>query len=142
MNLEGKIVSLVYALLLLGCAFFAAFDTFAFAFGIGDGGGHVSLTAGTLLIGTPAGGVGLVIAALGSWIRRPGISLIAPGKRPYRAACGSTLRLGELPCLLDQYKTGNALWLVGLGFGHSATIPRPGGGGTVLRPLPEIVLPP
>jgi hypothetical protein len=77
MNLEGKIVSLVDALLLLGCAFFAAFDTFAFAFGIGDGGGQVSLTAGTLLIGTLAGGVGLVIAALGSWIRRPGISLIA-----------------------------------------------------------------
>jgi hypothetical protein len=77
MNLEGKIISLVYAVLLIGCAFFAAFDTFAFAFAIGDGGGHVSLAAGTLLIGTLAGGVGLVIAALGSWIRRPGISLIA-----------------------------------------------------------------
>jgi len=77
MNLEGKIVSLVHALLLFSCAFFAAFDTFAFAFGIGDGGGQVSLTAGTFLIGTLAGGVGLVIAALGSWIRRPGISLIA-----------------------------------------------------------------
>jgi hypothetical protein len=52
MNLEGKIVSLVYALLLLGCALFAGFDTFAFAFGTGDGGGQVSLTAGALLIGT------------------------------------------------------------------------------------------
>jgi hypothetical protein len=77
LNLKGKVVSLVYALLLLGCAFFAGFDTFAFAFGIGDGGGQVSLAAGTLLLGTLAGGVGLVIAALGSWTRRPGISLIA-----------------------------------------------------------------
>jgi hypothetical protein len=77
MNLKGKVVSLVYSLVLLGCAFFAGFDTWAYAFGIGDGGGQVSLAAGTLLIGTLAGGVGLVIAALGSWTRWPGISLIA-----------------------------------------------------------------
>lgn len=77
MNLKGKVVSLIYALMLLGCALFAGFDTFAFAFGIGDGGGQVDLAAGTLLIGTVAGGVGLVIAALGSWTRWPGISLIA-----------------------------------------------------------------
>ena len=70
-------MNLIYALLLLGCAFFAGFDTFAFAFAIGDGGGQVSLAAGTLLIGTLAGGVGLVIAALGSWTRWRGISLIA-----------------------------------------------------------------
>jgi hypothetical protein len=77
MNLKGNIVSVIYALVLLGCAFFAGFDTFAFAFGIGDGGGQIGLVAGTLLIGTLAGGVGLVIAALGSWTRWPGISLIA-----------------------------------------------------------------
>jgi hypothetical protein len=77
MNLKGKIVSLIYALVLLGCALFAGFDTFAFAFAIGDGGGQVSLAAGTLLIGTLTGGVGLVIAALGSWTRSRGISLIA-----------------------------------------------------------------
>ena len=77
MNLKGKVASLVYALVHLGCAFFAGFDTFAFAFAIGDGGGQVSLAAGTLLIGTLVGGVGLVIAALGSWTRRQGISLIA-----------------------------------------------------------------
>jgi hypothetical protein len=77
MNLKGKIVSLIYALVLLGCAFFAGFDTFGFAFAIGDGGGQVSLAAGTLLIGTLAGGVGLVIAALGSWTRSQGISLVA-----------------------------------------------------------------
>jgi hypothetical protein len=77
MNLKGKIVSLIYALVLLGCAFFARFDTFAFAFGIGEGGEPVGLAAGTLLIGTLAGGVGLVIAALGSWTRSRGISLLA-----------------------------------------------------------------
>jgi len=77
MNLKGKIVSLIYALVLLGCALFAGYDTFAFAFGIGDGEGQVSIAAGTLLIGTLAGGVGLVIAALGSWTRSRGISRIA-----------------------------------------------------------------
>jgi hypothetical protein len=77
LTLKGKAVSLVYALVLLGCAFFAGFDTLGFAFAIGDGGGQVSLAAETLLIGTLAGGVGLVIAALGSWTRRPGMSLIA-----------------------------------------------------------------
>lgn len=77
MNPEGKFVSLIYALVLLGCAFFAGFDTFAFAFAIGDGGGQVSFVTGTLLIGTLAGGIGLVIAALVSWIRSPRISLLA-----------------------------------------------------------------
>jgi len=70
-------MNLIYALVLLGCAFFAGFDTFAFAFAIGDGGGQVSLAAGTLLIGTLAGGVGLVIAVFGSWTRSPRISLLA-----------------------------------------------------------------
>ena len=77
MNLKAKFVSLIYTLVLLACAFFAGFDTFGFAFAIGDGGGQVGLAAGTLLIGTLAGGVGLVIAALGSWTRSRGISLIA-----------------------------------------------------------------
>jgi hypothetical protein len=77
MNLKGEIVPLIYPLVLLGCAFFAGFDTFAFAFAIGDGGGQASPAVGALLIGTLAGGVGLVIAALGSWTRWPGISLIA-----------------------------------------------------------------
>ena len=77
MNLKGEIVPLIYPLVLLGCAFFAGFDTFAFAFAIGDGGGQASPAVGALLIGTLAGGVGLVIAALGSWTRWSGISLIA-----------------------------------------------------------------
>lgn len=77
MNQKDKIVSLVYALVLLGCALFAGFDTFAFTFAIGEGGGQISFAAEILLIGTMAGGVGLVIAALGSWTRWPGISLIA-----------------------------------------------------------------
>jgi hypothetical protein len=77
MNLKGKMGSLIYALVLLGCAFFAGFDTLAFAFSIGDGGGQVSLATGTLLIGTLVGGVGLVIAALGSWTRWRTIGIIA-----------------------------------------------------------------
>jgi hypothetical protein len=77
MTVNDNISSLVFALLLLACACFAGFDTFAFAFGIGDGGGQVGLTTGTLLIATLAGGVGLIIAAIGSWSRRPGISLLA-----------------------------------------------------------------
>jgi len=56
---------------------FAGFDTFGFAFGIGDGGGQVSLATGTFLISTLAGGVGLVIAALGSWTRWQGATVIA-----------------------------------------------------------------
>jgi hypothetical protein len=77
MNPKGKLVSLIYALVLFGCAFFAGFDTFGFAFGIGDGGGQVSLATGTFLISTLAGGVGLVIAALGSWTRWQGATVIA-----------------------------------------------------------------
>jgi hypothetical protein len=77
MNLKGKRASLIYALLLLGCAFFAGFDTFGFAFAIGDGGGQISVAAGTFLIGTLVGGVGLIIAALLSWTRWPGTNVIA-----------------------------------------------------------------
>ena len=77
MNGKGKLVSLVFVLVLLGCAFSAGFDTFAFAFGIGDGGGRVGVVAGTFLIGTMAGGVGLIIAALLSWTRWRGTNLIA-----------------------------------------------------------------
>lgn len=77
MNLQRKIVSLTHALVLLGCAFFAWFDTCAFAFGIGDAGGHAGLVAGSLLIGTPIGGLGLALATVGCWIGWPGISLIA-----------------------------------------------------------------
>ena len=39
--------------------------------------GESKIATGTLLIGTLAGGVGLVIAALGSWTRSRGISRIA-----------------------------------------------------------------
>ena len=77
MNPKAILVSLIYTLALLGCAFFAGFDTFGFAFGIGDGGGQVGLAAGTFLIGTLAGGVGLLIAALVSWTRWQGANVIA-----------------------------------------------------------------
>src|ERR1700744_6402457 len=79
MNLKSSVVSLIDAVVFLACALFAGFDTFAFAFGIGDGGGQIGLVAGTLLIGTLAGGTGLAIAAFGSWSRWRGISLIALG---------------------------------------------------------------
>jgi hypothetical protein len=77
MNPTGKVASLVYALVLLACAFFAGFDTFAFGFAIGDGGGQVGVAAGALLIGTLVGGAGLAIASLGSWTRWRAVSLIA-----------------------------------------------------------------
>lgn len=76
MNPTGKLASTFYAVLLLACGSFAAFDTFAIAFGIGDGGGQVSVAAGTLLVGTLAGGAGLAIASLGSWTRWRTVSLI------------------------------------------------------------------
>ena len=77
MNLKGPLITLAYVLLLLTCAFFAGFDTFGFAFAIGDGGGQVDVLSGTLLIGTLAGGVGLIIAALSSWTRWRGTHVIA-----------------------------------------------------------------
>lgn len=77
MNPTGKVASLVYVLLLLACAFFAGYDSFWTAFGIGDGGGQVGIIAGALLIGTLAGGAGLAIASLGSWTRSRAVSLIA-----------------------------------------------------------------
>jgi len=58
-----------------------------------------------------------------------------PGKCPYRAACGSALRLATRPRLLDRYTTRNAFWLVGLVIGHSATVPRSGSGGVILETL-------
>ena len=79
MTLREKLVAPLNALVLLGCAFFAGSDTLGIAFAMGEspGGGQVDLAAGTLLIGTLAGGVGLIIAALGSWTRRPSVSVIA-----------------------------------------------------------------
>jgi hypothetical protein len=77
MNPTGKVASFVYALVLLGCAYFAWFDTFAFAFAIGEGDGQVSFAVGTLLIGTLVGGAGLAVASLGSWTRWRAVSLIA-----------------------------------------------------------------
>src|SRR5271168_3790004 len=56
MNPRGKVVSPVYALMLLGIAFFAGLDTFSFAFAIADSGEPTGLAAGTFLIGTLAGG--------------------------------------------------------------------------------------
>jgi hypothetical protein len=77
MPLKSEVASAVNSIVLVACSLFAGFDTFAFAFAIGDGGGQVSLTEGTFLIGTLAGSVGLVIAAVGAWTRRPGLSVVA-----------------------------------------------------------------
>jgi hypothetical protein len=77
MNPTGKAASLVHALVLPGCAFFAGFDTFALAFAMGNSGGRVGVAAGALLIGSLVGGAGLAIASPGSWTRLPFVSLIA-----------------------------------------------------------------
>lgn len=77
MNPTGKIVSLVYAVVLLECAFFAGYDDFAFGFAIGDGGGRVSIPAGVLLIGTLVGAAGLALTSLGSWTRWRTVSMTA-----------------------------------------------------------------
>jgi hypothetical protein len=77
MPLKGKVISLAYALVLLACAFFAKRNTFAIGFAMGDGEAQAGLAGGAFLIGTLAGGAGLVIAALGAWTRRPGMSLLA-----------------------------------------------------------------
>jgi len=50
--------------MLLGCAFFAGYGTFGFAFAIGDGDGQVNALTGAFLIGTLVGGVSLAIAPL------------------------------------------------------------------------------
>jgi hypothetical protein len=110
MNPTGKIASLIYALVLLGCAFFAGFDTFAFAFAIGDAGGQVGVAAGTLLIGTLVGGAGLAIASLGSWTRWRALSLIA-----------LVSALVVLPAaVLYGWQSANAFWintLLGMHYG-------------------------
>ncbi|HKF48274.1 MAG TPA: hypothetical protein VKB38_13010 [Terracidiphilus sp.] len=77
MNPTGKIISLVYALILLGGAFSAVFDVWGFAFAIGDGGGQPGPAMSVLLIATLLGGAGLAISALGSWTRWPAVGLIA-----------------------------------------------------------------
>ncbi len=77
MNPTGKVVSLIYVVVLLECAFFAGYDDFAFAFAIGDGDGRVTIPIGVLLIGTLVGAVGLAIASLGSWTRWRAVSMTA-----------------------------------------------------------------
>lgn len=77
MNLTGKFVWFPFFVLLLACAGFAGYQTFGFAFGIGESGGPISAIAAIFLIGTLVGGAGLVIAALGSWSPWRAFSLIA-----------------------------------------------------------------
>ena len=77
MNMRGKALSLVYAFVLLECAFFAGYDDFAFAFAIGDDGAPTSIPVRALLIGTLVGAAGLAIASLGSWTRWRAVSLTA-----------------------------------------------------------------
>lgn len=77
MNSTGKVVSLVYAGVLLECAFFAGYDDFAFGFAIGDGAGRVTIPVGALLIATLVGAAGLALASLGSWTRWRSVSMTA-----------------------------------------------------------------
>ena len=110
MNSTSKVASLFYALVLVGCAYFAWFDTFAFAFAIGEGGGQASFAIGALLIGTLAGGAGLAITSLGSWTRWRAVSLI-----------GLVSALLVLPsAVLYGWLTAKAFWMnthLGMHFG-------------------------
>lgn len=98
MNPAGKLISLVYALLLLARAAAAGFDTFGFAFVIGDGGGQPGVMMSAFLIATLVG-LGLAIAALLSWTRSRAVSL-SPAELYRRPARISPLRLGQRSCLL------------------------------------------
>jgi len=69
--------SVVYALLLAACAFFAGFAVFGFAFAIGDGGGSVGPGMAFFLIATLVGAVALGIGALSCWARNRVIRGIA-----------------------------------------------------------------
>jgi hypothetical protein len=113
MNPTGKVVSLVYALVLLGCAAAAGLDVFAFRFGIGDGGGTIGLVAGAFMIGTLVGGAGLAGAALGAWTRWPAVSLIA-----------FVSALVVLPAaLLYGWQSANAFWVNShLGYHYGAWV--------------------
>jgi hypothetical protein len=77
MNLTGKFVWFPSSVLLLACAGFAGYQTFGFAFGMGESGGPQSALAAAFLLGTLFGGAGLVIAALGSWSHWRPFSFIA-----------------------------------------------------------------
>jgi hypothetical protein len=92
---------------------FAGFDTFAFAFAIGDSGGQVDVAAGALLIGTLMGGAGLAIAFLRSWTRWRVVSLVA-------LVCA----LLVLPAaVLYARQSANAFWVnthPGMHYGPSA----------------------
>ncbi|MGB9030513.1 MAG: hypothetical protein WCC27_10375 [Acidobacteriaceae bacterium] len=77
MKPNSRIFTLVYGVVLLGCAFFAGFDWFGYAFGLGEAGTTPGLTDEILLKGTLAGGAGLVIAAWLSWNRWRAVNLVA-----------------------------------------------------------------
>ena len=115
MNPTAKVASLVFAPVLLGCVFCAGFDTFAFAFAIGDSGGQVDVAAGALLIGTLMGGAGLAIALPRSWTRWRVVTLIA-------LVCA----LLVLPAaVLHAWQSANAFWVnthPGMHYGPSAWV--------------------
>jgi hypothetical protein len=76
MNPNGKVLLVVYAVVLLGCAYYVGYDTSGVAFGIGESNESIGLVWGTFLIATLVGGAGLVIAALLSWTRWRAVNLI------------------------------------------------------------------
>jgi hypothetical protein len=74
----ARIVSAIsYSILLIGCAFFAAFQTLGFLFGIGESGAPVALIDEVALGITVLGAAGLTISAFGSWARRRTFGSIA-----------------------------------------------------------------
>jgi len=76
MNLTRWPISVVNAVLLVGCAGFALFQTWGFMFAMGEAETAVGLGVAALLIVTLLGTAGLVIGALGSWSRWPIYSMI------------------------------------------------------------------
>ncbi|HUD55964.1 MAG TPA: hypothetical protein VMR02_12095 [Terracidiphilus sp.] len=77
MNLTRWPVTVVYAVLLLGCVGFALYQTWGAMFAMGESETAVGLVAGAFLIVTVLGAAGLVIGALGSWTRWRSYSVIA-----------------------------------------------------------------
>lgn len=101
MTSTARVVSCVYAALLLACAFFAGFDDLAFAFSIAEGDMQVSGAIGALLIATLAGGTGLIIASFGSWTRWRMLSLL-----------GLVSAMTVLPAaILYGWQNTHAMWI-------------------------------
>lgn len=77
MNLTGRPISFVYGLLLATCSWLAWRQMLGMLFGMGESASSIGFAGVALLIVTALGISGLALGALGFWIRRPLLSLIA-----------------------------------------------------------------